>query len=150
MKGGFQGALDHIRQEAETLFSQGRLFERLMKRYFLKDPLYSDRFSDVWLYGEWARKQHDFDSRDTGIDLVAEEHDGGHCAIQCKCYAPSTRILKKHIQSFIAESDRDPFTARLIVDTGAEWGYTAKKTIENLKTHCQVLHFADFADRPIR
>ncbi len=149
MSEGFQRALDHIREEAETMFSQGRLFERLMKRYFITDPLYSDRFSGVWLYGEWSKRESGFDAKDTGIDLVAKEHDGGYCAIQCKCFAPSTKIQKTHIQSFLAESDRDPFTARLIVDTGATWGKTAKTTIENLKTPCQVLHFADLADRPI-
>ena len=150
MNDGFQGALDHIRNEAATQFSQGRLFERLMNRYFVEDPLYADRFADVWLYGEWARTRHDFDAQDTGIDLVAAERGGGFCAIQCKCYAPATRIQKSHIQSFVAASARDPFTARLIVDTGAEWGNTAKKTIEHLKPTCQVLHFADLASRPIR
>ena len=149
MKDGFQQALDRIRGEAETLFSQGKFFEQLMKRYFLTDPLYSDRFSDVWLYGEWAKRQAGFDARDTGIDLVAEERSGEYCAIQCKCYAPNTRIQKTHIQSFLTDSERVPFTARLIVDTGAEWGTVAKKTIEHLKTPCQVLHFADLASRPI-
>ena len=149
MSEGFQQALDHIREEAGTMFSQGRLFERLMKRYFIADPLYSDRFSSVWLYGEWSKQQSGFDAKDTGIDLVAKEHDGGFCAIQCKCYAASTKIQKTHIQSFLAESDRDPFTARLIVDTGAEWGTTAKATIENLKTPCNVLHFSDLAGRPV-
>ena len=149
MSDGFQQALSHIREDAETLFSQGRLFERLMKRYFHEDPLYSDRFSDVSLYGEWARHQTGFDAQDTGIDLVAAEGGGGFCAIQCKCYAPSTRIQKSHIQSFVAASARDPFTARLIVDTGAAWGNTAKKTIKHLKPTCQVLHFADLASSPI-
>ena len=121
-----------------------------MKRYFLEDRLYSDRFADVWLYGEWAQEQPGFDGQDTGIDLVAAERGGGYCAIQCKCYAPATRIQKSHIQSFVAASARDPFTARLIVDTGAEWGTTAMKTIEHLKPTCQVLHFADLASRPIR
>ena len=129
MSDGFESVLSHIREDAGTLFSQGRLFERLMKRYFHEDPLYSDRFSDVWLNGEWARQQTGFDAQGTGIDLVAAEGVGGFCAIQCKCYAPATRIQKSHIQSFVAASAREPFTARLIVDTeGLEYagvqGYT--------------------------
>ena len=150
MSDGLQRALNHIREEAATPFSQGRLFERLMKRYFREDPLYSDRFSDVWLYGEWAPHQTGFDAQDTGIDLVAAERGDGYCAIQCKCYAPATRIQKSHIQSFVTASARDPFTARLIVDTGAEWGATAKKTIKHVTPICQVLSFADLASRPVR
>ena len=33
---------------------------------------------------------------------------------QCKCYAPGTRISKPHLDSFIAASARDPFTARIV------------------------------------
>ena len=92
---GFEDALRHIRAIAGTEAAKGRLFERLMKRYFSEDPLYRDRFANVWLWGEWAAERPDFDGTDTGIDLVAEERDGGHCAIQCKCYAPGTRIDKR-------------------------------------------------------
>ena len=90
-----------------------------------------------------------FDAVDTGIDLVAEDHVGGCCAIQCKFYAPGTRISKEHLDSFISASARDPFTRRIVVDTGDEWGRNATKTIEGLKPACQVLRFGDLADRPI-
>ena len=90
MNDGFQRVLDHIRSTAETEFAKGKLFERLMKTYFREDPLYSDRFSKVWLWSEWAATRSDFDANDIGIDLVAEERDGDYCAIQCKCYAPGT------------------------------------------------------------
>ena len=48
-------------------------------------------------------------------------------AIQCKCYAPGTQISKPHLDSFIAASARDPFTARIMVDTGDEWGPNARQ-----------------------
>ncbi len=85
---------------------------------------------------------------DTGIDLVAEERGGGYCAIQCKCYAPDTRISKPALDSFVSASARDPFTSRIVVDTGAEWGPNAKKTIEPLKPSCAVIHHSDLASRP--
>ena len=148
MSNGFQQVLDHIRSIADSEYDKGQLFERLMKTYFTQDPLYRDRFSEVWLWSEWAALRADFDGKDTGIDLVAEESTGGYCAIQCKCYAPGTRISKAHLDSFISASAREPFTARIVVDTGDEWGPTAKKTIDSLKPECAVRHFGDLASSP--
>ena len=90
-----------------------------------------------------------FDGTDTGIDLVAEERDGGFCAIQCKCYAPDTRISKAHLDSFIAASTRKPITTLLVVDTGTEWGPNARKHVERLSVPCTGLRFNDLADPPI-
>ncbi|MDE0098911.1 MAG: DEAD/DEAH box helicase family protein, partial [Truepera sp.] len=144
----FQRTLDHIRSIADSKAHQGRLFERLMKAYFLQDPLYQERFSDVWLWSEWAGLQG-FSATDTGIDLVAEERNGGYCAIQCKCYAPGTVISKRQIDSFISASARQPFTSRIIVDTGDSWGPNASKTLEGLQPACSVLRFGDLAGRAI-
>ena len=146
---GFQQTLDHIRSAAKSESHKGRLFERLMKKFFLGDPVYRDRFSDVWLWSDWSHMQTPHAGPDTGIDLVAAESDGGYCAIQCKCYAPGTRISKGHLDSFISASARDPFTSRLVVDTGDEWGRTARNTVSKLKPSCTVLNFRDLAGRPI-
>ena len=148
MTDGFQRVLDHIRSIAGTEVEKGRLFERLMKAYFQQDPLYRDRFSDVRLWSEWAATRPDFDGADIGIDLVAEERAGGVCAIQCKCYAPGTRISKAHLDSFISASAREPFTARIVVDTGDGWGPNAVKTVTGLDRECTVLRFGDLASRP--
>ena len=148
MSNGFQRVLDHIRSTAGSESEKGRLFERLMKTYLIKDPLYQDRFSKVWLWSEWTETRTDFEGGDTGIDLVAAERGGGYCAIQCKCYAPGTRMAKAHLDSFIAASARAPFTARIVVDTGDEWGPNAAKTIAPLTPACAVLRFGDLAERP--
>ena len=98
------------------------------------------------MWSEWATYKG-IDRTDTGIDLVAEEADGsGYCAIQCKCYAQGTRIGSAAIDSFIAASARPPFTSRLVVDTGAEWGKNAKKTIDGLYETCAVLHYSSLAN----
>ena len=149
MSSDFHAALDHIRSIATSEVEKGHLFERLMKAYFSQDPLYRDRFSEVWLWSEWTAERPDFAGGDIGIDLVAVERDGGFCAVQCKCYAPGTRVSKSQLDSFIAASAREPFSARLIVDTGDEWGDNARKTIAHLKPACTVLRFGDLADRPI-
>ena len=149
MSNGFQRVLDHIRSIAGSEAEKGRLFERLMKTYFTLDPIYRDRFTNVWLWPEWAATRPEFDGADIGIDLVAEEReDSGYCAIQCKCYAPGTRISKTHLDSFISASAREPFTARIVVDTGDEWGLNAVKTITRLKPACAVLRFDDLATHP--
>ena len=149
MSNGFQKVLDHIRSTADSEAKKGRLFERLMKAFFMQDQLYRDRFSKVWLWSEWAQSQPGFGGTDTGIDLVAEEREGGYCAIQCKCYSPGTRMSKAQLDSFIAASAREPFTALIVVDTGEEWGVNARKTIESLNIPCGVLRFGDLASRPI-
>ena len=149
MSGGLQQALDQIRAGARSAAERGALFERLMRQYLREDPVYRDRFTDVWRWSEWTARRPDFTGQDTGVDLVAEERRGGHCAIQCKFHEPRTRISKGALDSFISASARNPFTQRLVVDTGAEWGPNARKTIEGLTPACQVLRFNDLAERPI-
>ena len=70
---GFQSTLDYIRQNANSQFGKGRLFERLIQKYFTEDPFYKKRFSEVYLWSEWAELRQEFDGVDIGIDLVAEE-----------------------------------------------------------------------------
>ena len=149
MSEGFERTLDHLRSLSDSEAQKGRLFERLMKKFFAADPIYKERFADVWLWSEWADRRSDFDGTDFGIDLVAEEREGGYCAIQCKFYCESTRISKAQLDSFISASARDPFVSRIVVDTGAAWGPNARKTIDKLKPACAVLRFGDLADRSI-
>ena len=144
----FHEVIGHIRATSESEAQKGRLFERLMKTYFEQDPLYQDRFARVSLWSDWAAAQHGFDSADIGVDLVAEERTGGYCAVQCKCYAPGTRISKGHLDSFISASARDPFTSRMVVDTGDEWGPNARRTLDRVKPECSVLRFGDLLGRP--
>ena len=146
---GFQGALNYIREVAPSESHKGRFFEKLMQAYFREDPIYKKRFSEVRLWSEWAAYRTDFDGIDIGIDLVAQEAEGGYCAIQCKCYAPDTQITKGHLDSFIAASAREPFTSRMVVDTGGEWGPNAYRIIDALKPACQVIRYGDLASRPI-
>ena len=148
MPSDFRQTLAQLRSIAETERAKGALFERLCAKFFTEDPLYRDRFANVWLWGEWPNRPSGFDRADTGIDLVAEERDGGYCAIQCKCYAPDTAIGKPHLDSFISASNRKPFTSRIVVDTGSAWGPNARKTLDGLEPACSVLRFGDLAERP--
>ena len=147
---GFYDALNYIRQNANTQFGKGRLFERLIRAYLLEDPFYNKRFSEVYLWAEWAENQPGFDRVDRGIDLVAIERTGGICAIQCKCYAEDKRISKSDIDTFISESNRQPFTARIFVDTGKSWSANLIKAIDGLEPPCQRISAADLASRPVQ
>ena len=146
---GFQSALAYIREKAQSEHHKGKLFERLMQRYFSVDPVYKDRFSEVWLWSEWAEVRTDFDGVDIGIDLVAEEREGGYCAIQCKCYAPDTRIAKGHLDSFLGAASLEPFTSKVIVDTGGEWGENARRIIEPHGETCTLIRSSDLESSPI-
>ena len=148
MSTSFQEVLDHIRSIAGSEYEKGHLFERLMKKYLSEDPLYKYRFTDVWLWSEWVAIRSDFSGSDTGVDLVAKERSGGYCAIQCKCYASGTKIQNSHLQAFITASARDPFTARIFIDTVDDWGANAKKTIHSVKPECAVIHYGDLASQP--
>ena len=119
-----------------------------MQKYFTEDPDYKDQFSEVYLWKEWAELQTSFDGRDIGVDLVAKKHDGGYCAIQCKCYAEDTRISKPHLDSFISASASELFTSRLIVDTGGEWGPNALRTIDPIRDNLRIIRYSDLESSP--
>ena len=145
---GFQSMLEYIREAARSEYQKGELFEQLMQQYFSEDPDYKEQFSDVYLWQQWAALRTEFDGRDIGIDLVAKARDGGFCAIQCKCYAPDTRISKPALDSFISASASEVFTSRIVVDTGGEWGPNALRTIEPLGDKLRVIRFGDLESSP--
>ncbi len=146
---GFHTALAYIRENANSNYSVGNLFEKLIKNYLLEDPFYKRRFTEVYLWSEWAQLRPEFDGTDIGIDLVAEEREGGYCAIQCKCYAADTRITKAALDTFIAASAREPFTSRIFVDTSETWSANVRRTLDGLQPPCQRISAADLASRPV-
>ena len=147
---GFHSVLDYIRENANTQFGKGRLFERLIQKYFTEDPFYKKRFSEVYLWSEWAELRQEFDGVDIGIDLVAEEREGGYCAIQCKCYAENTRVSKGDLDKFIFASARQPYTSRIFVDTGRDWSPNLHRALDGVEPACQRISAADLASRPVK
>ena len=146
---GFQGALNYIRESTATEYGKGYEFERLMKQYLSVDPLYKERFTDVYLWKEWAALRTEYDGVDIGIDLVARESNGEYCAIQCKCFAEDTRVTKPQIDSFVAASAGKLFTKRILVHTGSELGTNVRRTIEPLGPNFQVIGYGHLASRPV-
>jgi len=106
---------------------RGRQFERICKWYLQSAPEYRRKFRRVWLWSEWP----DAWAADAGIDLIAEEHDGGLWAIQAKAYAPDDAIKKADVDSFLAESSRRGITYRLLIATTDRLGPTARRTLDD-------------------
>ena len=132
----FDEALTILRDRATNLFGMGRSFEHLMQAALTREPgILGDRFERVWLWDEWP----DRDGPDTGIDLVAEEREGGLCAIQCKFFDPHRPVPKKAIDSFLAKSEPPQYTSRLIVNTGGAIQRNALKVLQDSPKPCRVL-----------
>lgn len=138
--------LSELRAAATSSRDLGDRFERLMAEYLRLDPLYAERFSEVWLWQDWPGRSG---VADTGIDLVAAERDGGVCAIQCKFYDPSRTLDRKDIDSFFTVSGRPPFTSRLIVSTTDRWSAHAEKALVGQTIPVGRLRVADLAESPI-
>lgn len=48
--------LDEIRENSASERDKGDKFERLMLAFFKNDPIFKDRFSNVWLWMDWPRR----------------------------------------------------------------------------------------------
>lgn len=146
----FQGTLDYIREIAKSERKKGETFERLMLKYFSEDPDYKDQFSEVYLWKQWVELRTEFDGTDIGVDLVGKKHDGGFCAIQCKCYIPETRISMGDLNSFLSTASLPAFAdnTRFLVNTGSELGPNALRLVEPLGDKFRVIHFSDLESSP--
>ena len=130
----FQNLLNHFRQQSTDEYGKGRMFEKLIAGFLMKDPQYGNLFEEVWLWNEWPHSRE----QDVGIDLVAREQTtGDYWAIQCKFFEPSHIIQKPDIDSFLAASGRQfpthegtrKFTHRLVVSTTDKWNRNAENAI---------------------
>ena len=138
-----------LRQINTTPQERGRIFERVMRAAFEKNPQYSDRFERVWLWTDWPDRITFGYGSDAGIDLVAAEHDGGVCAIQCKLYSAGAKVPSSDIDSFLAEAGKAPFTSSLLVNTG-ELTTQSWSKVHNSTKRCEVLSGFVLDQWPVR
>jgi len=129
-----QSILAAYRATSQTEREKGTYFEELIRTYFRYEASYADLYSDVWLFGDWAKEigtpQFGISAKDTGIDLVARTHGTGeYHAIQCKCYAPDYRVRKADIDSFFTASGKSCFAQRIIVTTTNDWSENAEAAL---------------------
>lgn len=139
--------LDQFREAATSNRDLGDRFERLICRYLELDPIYAERFSNVWMWNEWPGKGN---VGDLGIDLVAEERATGEfCAVQCKFYLPEHTIAKEDIDSFFTASGKAHFTSCIIVSTTDRWGKNAEEALANQSKPVSRLTVHDLDASPI-
>lgn len=101
----FKQVLEKYRKLSFSERDKGSRFERLMKTYLQTDPKWIAKFKQVWLWEDFPGRR-DLGGSDTGIDLVAQTHDGEYWAIQCKCYDEKASIDKAAVDSFLSTSSR--------------------------------------------
>ncbi len=133
--------LGQFRQEATHKRDMGDKFERLVAGFLTKEPLYAQRFSNIWLWSEWDKRT----TGDTGIDIVAEERaTGQYCAIQCKFYDPNHSISKEEVDSFFSASDKEIFSSRLFVSTTDKFSSNAEDLFHHPSKKCPRIRLEDF------
>ena len=137
----FYTLLDHMRAMAHSERDKGDMFERLMCQVLAIASPYSERFSKVQLYKDWAVEHPECvpNARDIGIDLVATlvesewqgpNKEARYSAIQCKFYNNDSSVPKSEVDSFISASSTKHFAERLLVATNKGWSANAVQTIE--------------------
>lgn len=101
----FVQVIEKYRKESQTEREKGTRFERLIKAYFLTEPVYKTTIETVWLWNEFPYRD-DFGGKDIGIDLVAKTFSGEYWSIQCKCYGEDTYIDKGAVDTFISTTGK--------------------------------------------
>ena len=115
---------------------RGRQFEPLVQEVLRTDPGYQDLYAEVWRWSEWPGRR----SGDIGIDLVAQNMDGGLTAIQCKCYNPNSTIYEENLATFLANSNAE-FDQRLVISTTSNWSKNLLALISNQRPPVQRMDF---------
>jgi len=147
MKQTIHDILEIFREDAVSNRDLGDKFERLIASFLTKDPLYTELYSNVWLWMEWPGRGN---KPDVGIDLVAQERaTGDYTAIQCKFFDPSLCLQKEDIDSFFTASGKAPFTRRMIVSTTDKWSKHAEDALNNQQIPVSRLRVQDLDESPI-
>jgi predicted helicase len=116
--------LSEFRATATSDADKGNKFERLVKFYFIHDPIWSEQLTNVRL-----REQAGI-GPDVGIDLVAEDiASGGKVAIQCKFYDEKTYL--DNLGTFYTASGKDGYVKRIVVTTSNQWTRNAEEALKN-------------------
>ncbi len=155
MQSPFRQILASIREASITEKDKGTRFELLVKRYLETDPVYRDRFSQVWMWMDWPYRNGKIDQ---GIDLVAREAvSGEYCAIQCKCYDENHLLALPDVGTFFAslymqwptDLGRLPFASGMIVATTDKWNLPLSETIDAQSIPCSRISLSDLENSPI-
>lgn len=144
-------ALEPIVNGSLTQKEKGTKYEAACVYYLQNDPFYRDFFSRVGTL-EQALGWDDCpvrDTKDTGIDLMAQEAQSGlWWAIQCKCYDGDKPLPKGTCNSFFAYALTQSGVDNLMVMTSAAApGANLQKQLDG--SHCLFVNTAKMASSNI-
>lgn len=135
IESSLQSLLSEYRNKIKNNRDLGTSFESLIKAYFCNEPMYAQKFKNVWMWNDWPYKW----GQDSGIDLITEDFEENFYAIQCKFFSEEHQIKKDDIDSFFTESGRKfetkgktkkSFVGRIIVSTSDNWSTLAEKSLD--------------------
>lgn len=143
----FEKILDKYRKISTSEVDKGTRFEMLIKNFLLTYSTYREKFSEVWLWKDFPFRA-DFGGKDLGIDIVTKTVDGEYWAVQCKCYAETTKIDKPAVDSFLATSSKifdgdKKFSTRLWISTSNNLTDNAEITLQNQSPSVSRIGFQD-------
>ncbi|WP_310773404.1 DEAD/DEAH box helicase [Mycobacterium sp. Z3061] len=118
---------------------RGKQFERVCEWFLANDPNYRSTLRRVWLWRDWVGRW----GGDSGIDLVAEAHDGRLWAVQAKAYDPANAVTKADVDKFLAESSRSVFSYRLLIATTDKLHHVARRTINEQEKQVAFVGLSD-------
>ena len=118
-----QGFLALLEQEYPDAKVRGKRFEPFLRDALLVSP--SHQFKEVWCWDDWPG----YDGPDRGIDLVAEDLDGGLWGIQSKLYGPDQSLGWGDLSTWVGTTRGDKWVGRLLVSTSPNLTVNAKKEL---------------------
>ena len=119
----------------------GKKFEVFCKWFLEKDPEWSKRIDKVWLWDDYPDK---WQRKDLGTDLVFRDKEGLIWAVQAKCYSEHRKVIKAHVDSFIADSGKKQVDKRLWFQTTNKMGDNAIMTLTGQEKPVTVFSLRDF------
>lgn len=124
----FEELIEQVNDNLDKQRDRGTAFEKMVVAYLKNEPTYKQKYEDVWMLNEVPEEYH-ISKKDTGVDIVAKDYDGNLTAVQAKFY--KGKIGKSEIDSFVAETAKDAYSAGMVVSTIDEWNKNAQATLEN-------------------
>ncbi len=119
----------------------GKKFEVFCKWFLENDPEWSKKIDRVWLWDDYPDK---WQREDLGTDLVFLDKGGLIWAVQAKCYSEDRSTIKKHMNSFLADSGRKQVHRRLWIQTTNKMEAKAVKTLTGQDKPVTVFSLRDF------
>ncbi|QYU52685.1 DEAD/DEAH box helicase family protein [Apilactobacillus kunkeei] len=124
----FNELIDEINEHLTNDRDRGTAFEKMVVAYLKNEPIYKKKYSDVWMLSD-VPTNLGISRIDTGVDIVAKDFNGQLTAVQAKFY--KGKVGKDAINSFVAETGKDCYSAGIIVSTTDEWNKNAESTLKN-------------------